>query len=225
MNGGWLIDLLELFYPRYCAVCDERLLTGEEFLCLKCALQMPKIPYDVLRERLYGRIPVDTVASWFEFKRGSPYRKLIHAFKYHGQKELAQNLGRRFGYELKRAGILTDAGMLCPVPLFPAKERKRGYNQSHQLAVGLSAALEIPVEHENLVRTGNTSTQTKLNRFERWENVRNQFCVVKPELFAGKHLILVDDVLTTGATVEACANAILNCCTVKLSVLTIAAVM
>ncbi len=222
-----LQQFVELFFPRYCLVCGRKLIQGEVYLCLKCLLQMPKTNHHLqqdnpLEQLFIGRVKIERACAFIEFKKGSPYQKLVHELKYHGKKDLGVYLGRLFGTSLKDDPILTKADFICPVPLHPRKERKRGYNQSYQLASGIAEMLHIPANQSNLVKLENTGSQTKKNRWERWQNVDGLFLVKDPEFFANKHIILVDDVATTGATLEACAKALSQCDNVRISILSFA---
>ncbi|WP_423129510.1 ComF family protein [Gaoshiqia sp. Z1-71] len=218
---------LELIFPRICVVCGQRLIQTEQHLCLSCLLHLPRTNFHTQRdnpmERLfYGRVPIENASAYFEFRKGSDYQKILHRLKYQGQKEIGEYLGERFGYEISGSDVFSKTDLICPVPLHPKKERKRGYNQSYHIALGLSKALNTPVDHTNLRRTIYTDTQTRRSRFNRWQNVEGIFDVADPGLFDGKHLVLVDDVITTGSTLEACATAILRQCQAKISILTLA---
>jgi len=226
MNSS-LEYFLELFFPRLCLICEEKLLRQERFICLKCRLHLPRTDFRLpgetsLEQLFYGRIPVEKACAYFEFRKGSNYRKILHQLKYKGQKEIGEFFGEHFAAELIKTGSMIHADYLCPIPLHPKKERKRGFNQSYHIALGISRQLHVPVMKDNLRRIANTSTQTRKSRYERWENMENMFEVIEPELFDGKHIVLVDDVVTTGATLEACAAAILNCSNAKISILTLA---
>lgn len=226
MNSS-LEHFLELFFPRLCIICGEKLLRHERFICLKCLLHLPRtdfqLPGDTTMEQLfYGRVPVESAFAYFEFRKGSNYRRILHQMKYKGQKEIGEFFGERFAAELLQTGSLSLPDYLCPVPLHPKKERKRGFNQSYHIALGLSRQLHVPVLKDNLRRIANTGTQTRKSRYERWENMENMFEVINPDLFDGRHIALVDDVVTTGATLEACASAILSCCDARISMLTLA---
>ena len=191
---------------------------------MKCLIQMPRTDFSHTEadEMFYGRVPIEKVCAYFEFRKGSDYQKILHHLKYKGQKNIGEFLGEQFGKELKKWDNFPDADLLCPVPLYPSKERRRGYNQSYHIALGLSKTLQIPIIKDNLIRTKNTSTQTKKHRYERWKDMEGNFKTVDVEQFENKHIILVDDVLTTGATLEACAAAILSDCDAKISILTLA---
>ncbi len=225
--NAYLEHFLELFFPRLCIICEEKLLTQERFICLRCQLHLPRtdfyLPGETSLEQLfYGRVPVEKACAYFEFKKGSDYRNILHQLKYRGQKEIGEFFGERFGAELMVSGLFCTPDYLCPVPLHRRKERKRGFNQSYHIAVGLSRQLHVPVLAGNLRRIADTASQTRKSRYERWENVENMFEVIDPGLFDGKHLVLVDDVVTTGATLESCAAAVLSCCDAKISILTLA---
>ncbi len=222
-----LNDLLGLIFPRICIVCGDKLIQDEEYICLKCLLHLPRTNFHLhaknrMEQLFYGRVPVEKAYAYFEFRKGSNYQKILHQLKYKGQKELGEFLGKRFAAELLQSGIFPQIDLICPVPLHPKKEKKRGYNQSFHIAKGLSAQFGVPVIKDNIRRIIQTGTQTKKSRFERWQNVEGIFEVTDPQLFDGKHLVLVDDVITTGATLEACISAILSCSSAKISVLTLA---
>ena len=227
LSGNPFVPFMELLYPRICVVCGQKLISGEQHICLSCLLHMPRTNYHLLDENpmeqlFYGRVPVEKACAYFEFRKGSDYQKILHQLKYRGMKELGEYLGNRFGAELIRSGRFPQVDLICPVPLHPKKERKRGYNQSYHIARGLSEALQVPVDCTNLKREVFTSTQTRKSRFARWQNVDGIFTVPDPSLFDGKHLLLVDDVVTTGATLEACAHAIHKNSKAKVSVLSLA---
>jgi len=220
-------QFLELIFPRSCVVCKQKLTRSEQYLCLKCLLQMPRTTHpktkdNPMEQLFYGRVPIEQACAFFEFKKGSNYQHILHELKYRGQKELGEYAGMLFGAGLKQDHRISTADLICPVPLHVKKERKRGYNQSYHIALGLSKSLSIPVNNVNLFRCSHTSTQTRKSRWERWQNVEGIFDLKDPAQFNNKHIILVDDVVTTGATIEACAAAILSKCDARLSVLTLA---
>ncbi|PTN10644.1 ComF family protein [Mangrovibacterium marinum] len=220
-------QFIELIFPRSCVVCQCKLIQSEQYLCLRCLLQMPRTNHhkqreNVMEQLFYGRVPIERGCSFFEFKKGSQYQQILHELKYRGQKQLGEYIGVLFGTSLKEDASISSADLICPVPLHPRKEKKRGYNQSYHIAVGLSQSLGIPINNSNLRRCTHSSTQTRKSRWERWQNVESIFELQKPEQFEGKHLILIDDVVTTGATLEACATAILSRCNARVSVLTLA---
>ncbi|WP_430971608.1 ComF family protein [Sunxiuqinia rutila] len=226
-RSNYLNAFLELFYPRLCLVCGDKLIATETYLCLKCQLHLPRTNYhnepdNPMEQLFYGRLPIERACAYFDFKKGSPYQKILHQLKYRGLKQLGEYMGAQFALEIQDTKWIQSVDFLCPVPLHPRKERKRGYNQSYHLAKGLSDKLGIPVEQEALIRKKFSSTQTKKGRYERWENVETIFELRHPERFEGKHLLLIDDVVTTGATLEACGATILRDCSAKISILTLA---
>ena len=219
-------DLLELFYPTLCITCGERLMTQEEFLCINCWNDIPTTNFHTYSENkvaqlFWGRTQIENATAFFSYKKGSNYQQLIHFIKYKGLKELGYETGRRFGAFLANSENYKKVDMIIPVPLHPAKQKKRGYNQSEWIARGISYSLEKPYSNVHLKRNIHTSTQTKKNRFERWKNVENIFEVIGPGDLAGKHILLVDDIITTGSTLEACANELLKIIEVKVSIATL----
>jgi ComF family protein len=170
----------------------------------------------------WGRVKLENAFSYYYFTKGGSLQNLIHEIKYQGVKELAYELGKEFGMDLKESGIIDGIEMICPVPLHKEKEKRRGYNQSEWLAFGLSEILELPVEKNILKRIIFTSTQTKKNREQRWENVKDAFETADTNKIKNKHILLLDDVLTTGATLEACAQQFLETEGVKVSIATLA---
>lgn len=222
-----LQHFLELLFPRICVVCGCKLIRDERHICLSCVLHMPRTTHhrqaeNPMEQLFYGRVPVERACAYFEFRKGSNYQKILHQLKYRGLKEIGELMGERFGCELRQAGEFEDIDLICPVPLHPKKERKRGYNQSYHIALGLSKAFQVPVDTTNLKRVVFTATQTRKSRFERWQNVDGIFEVADPKQLEGKHLVLVDDVVTTGSTLEACAHSIHKSCKAKVSILTLA---
>lgn len=222
-----LNDLLGLFYPELCITCGNRLITQEKYVCLKCWADLPENnfhlePENKVAHLFWGRIHLENATSFFLFRKGSRYQKLIHFIKYEGLKELGFDAGARLGNKLTHSPFYQSVDVIVPVPLHKRKLRKRGYNQSEWIARGLSESMKRPVSVDNLFRKTYTSTQTKKNRIERWENVKDVFGVRQPEEFSGKHILLVDDVVTTGATLESCAAQLLAIENVKVSIATLA---
>jgi len=169
----------------------------------------------------WGRVPVTSAMSEFYFSKLSIIQNLIHEFKYKGNKKVGLYLGKMLGESLLNSNRYhIDA--IIPLPLFEKKEKKRGYNQAEILCTGISEIMNVPVISKNVVRIVHTETQTKKGRTERWENVEKTFFVMQPQLLEGKHLLLVDDVITTGATLEACASEILKLGNIKISIATLA---
>ena len=226
IKGLWL-DLFGLFFPNLCLGCGQPLTRGEEAICTVCHFHLPKTwfhndPDNPLNRIFWGRVPLVAVASFVFFYKKSTVQHLMHQLKYKDRPEIAVRLGRWYGMELCRADGFREAELIIPVPLHPRKYRKRGYNQSEMFAEGLAETMKIGIETGCLYRRFNSQTQTRKSRFDRWENVESIFAVRHPEKIRGRHLLLVDDVLTTGATLEACATALLEVPGVRVSVATIA---
>jgi len=169
----------------------------------------------------WGRVNIENATASYLFIKEGILQKLIHQLKYKGAKEIGFELGRHFGSELIDSESYKNIDLIIPVPLHVKREKKRGYNQSEWIARGMVEFLEAKLELNNLVRAIETETQTKKTRFERWENVESIFNVNYPEKLENKHVLLVDDVITTGSTLEACANALLKIKGVKVSIATL----
>lgn len=163
---------------------------------------------NVVEKIFWGRLAFEHATSFLYFKKGGKVQRLMHQFKYKGHKEIGIEAGKWFGHELKRSPYFQDLDLIIPVPLHPKKLRKRGYNQSDYLAKGLSIGLGVSMDADTLVRTSYSSTQTRKSRYERWENVSRIFQLKQPSRVYGKHILLVDDVITTGATLEACGQIV-----------------
>ncbi len=221
-----LDDLLGLLYPDLCVACGRRLVQQEKFLCLHCLHDLPRtnfhtMPDNKVAQIFWGRVPVEMAASWLFFRKGSRYQRLVHFMKYKGVKEIGEEMGKLYGHDLK-ASPFASADLLVPVPLHSQRLKERGYNQSEWIARGIGASLQLPVSTGNLVREKFTSTQTRKNRFERFRNVEGIFTVLNPGEYHQKHLLLVDDVVTTGSTLEASAEALFAAGVSKVSVVTLA---
>lgn len=220
-------DFLSLFFPSVCLSCGESLVRGEEMLCTRCLVEIYRTgfhlkPGNAVEQLFWGRCRIERGAAFSVYNRGSRIRKLIHLMKYRGRKEIGFALGKLYGSYLKDSSFTDGVDMLVPVPLHPQRLKKRGYNQSEFIARGISEATGIPVYLKVLSRVHATNTQTDRGRFERWENVEGLFAVSAEESVTGHHVLIVDDVITTGSTLEACASALLACSGVKVSVVALA---
>lgn len=228
MNPIFLNYLTELFFPRLCVVCGDKLIEQEQWICLHCLYHIPRTnfhldPADNQVSRLFfGRVPVEYATSFFFFSKGSKYQTLLHNLKYKGMKELGAEIGKHFAIDLLRSPEFSSVDIICAVPLHPSKEKKRGYNQSRWIASGIAKQMNKELSDNNLKRITATETQTRKSRFARWKNVEGIFELSDPRVFAGKHILLVDDVVTTGSTLEACAQAILSKTDAKISIATLA---
>jgi len=219
--------LLDLLYPNLCVICNESLVRGEELICFHCLHQMPKTNYhleldNTVEKRFWGKVPVYRATSYFHFYKGSPFQQLLHELKYRGNKEIGRVMGRFAGVDLLDTDDFASIDVIVPVPLHPKKQLKRGYNQSEWIARGLSEALNKPVDATHLTRIKENATQTKKSVFERYQNTQGIFALNDVTVFEKKHVLLVDDVLTTGSTLEACALALMESNFVKVSVFTLA---
>lgn len=223
-----LHDFLHLFFPELCVACRETLLKHENTLCTSCYVDLPKTNFHQLKgneaERIfYGRVPIDSVASYYFFNQGSRVQELLHQLKYKNQPKAGEIVGEWYGKELLSTETFASADFIVPVPLHPKKLKQRGYNQAEHFAIGLSRTIGIPVVTHWLVRSNSNETQTKKSKFSRWEGVESIFSFNPNKGVSGKHFLLVDDVLTTGATLEACASAMFKFeKDIKISLVTIA---
>lgn len=206
-------DFMSLIYPRTCEACEQVLFEHEQLVCNQCAISLPKTQYhsssnNPIHIALAGRVPVFRSTSLFDFEKEGRVQKLLHAIKYEGQQQLGELLGKMLADHLASSDFFKGIDLIIPVPLHENKLKQRGYNQSACFAKGISDALGIPVNTSVLWRSGETSTQTKKKKFERWENVGTVFTLNDPAILKGKHVLLVDDVITTGATIEGCWQAL-----------------
>lgn len=222
-----LSGLVRLFYPELCACCDTELKGTEKTLCLACSLQLPRTAYHHITEnRSYqnfiGRVPIIRATSFVYFSKEGMVQHLMHRFKYKGRKEIGYYLGQLFADELKKCNWLDTIDGIVPVPLHKTKNYRRGFNQACLFAEGISAVSGIPVLPRAVLRNKATESQTHKTRVERIENVRAVFSLKQPEKIKGKHLLLVDDVLTTGATLESCALELLKAERTRISIATLA---
>ena len=225
--------LVHLFYPHLCEGCSKPLLAGEKVLCISCGLEMPETAYHHIENnetslRFAGRVPFVHATSYAYFTNDGLLQHLIHGLKYKNKKETGRYLGRKFAESLRFAAYgeemgnwLSSIDMIIPVPLHKKKQETRGYNQSMILAQGMSDTLKIPAAETLLIRTRDTETQTHKTRAERVTNMQAAFVVKDKQQLAAKHILLCDDVLTTGATLEACALALLAVEDIKISISTI----
>ena len=223
----WWDALLSLFFPRCCVVCGHSLSKGEEILCLSCNIKLPRTNYhlkegNTIEQLFWGKIPIERATSFFFYRKGSDFRQLLYQLKYHGEKEIGVVMGRYIATEILSSGFFDGIDVIVPIPLHPKKEKIRGYNQSNCLAQGISALTGIPINTTSVRRTKHTETQTHKSMIERWENVDGIFLLDNPERFENKHVLLIDDVLTTGATITACAAAFEKVKNITFSVLTLA---
>ena len=227
LNFFWLNDLVGLLFPRSCHACGKPLNQQEEILCTQCLYHLPRTNFHVhkenpVREIFGGILPLYSATSFLFFNKGGMTQTLMHRLKYRGKKEVGIYLGKLLGSQLAESEFFMDADVLLPVPLHPVKLKKRGYNQSQIITAGMETVMKAEMNTNVLLKSVHTSSQTRKSRYERWENVKDIFEVRNPESMENKHIILVDDVITTGATLEACAETLLDIPGVKLSVASLA---
>ena len=225
----WIGSFLRLFVPPLCAVCGRVLQKGEEGICMRCNITLPRTDYhrrnnNPVEVMFFGKFPIERGSSYFYYMKGNSYRQIVLHLKYRGRRDLGQTMGRFMARELSGSGFFDGIDFILPIPLHPRKQRMRGYNQSEQIAIGISSITGIPVENNAVARIQFTQSQTrKKTILARWENVDGLFSLVgDPRHFSGKHILLVDDVLTTGATITACADAFKGVKDIRFSVLTLA---
>lgn len=216
-------DLISLLFPDLCAACGMQLYRGERHLCSRCRHDLPYSDHHLYAEnpaakKFWGRLEVHAAFALLRFKKGNRVQNILHTLKYKNQPELGIELGRMTGEKLLLSPVYSGVDLIVPVPLHRKREKSRGYNQSLMIAKGISAQLNVPVEDKNLQRTAATESQTKRGRFSRHENMNGVFSVKDPAALAGKHILLVDDVITTGATLEACASELLKHGTARVSI-------
>lgn len=220
-------DILNLFFPELCLICNENLIEGEHAICKKCLNDIPKTNYHLqhsnpVEKKFWGKADIFRGTSYYFFSKGSPFQKLLHELKYRNNQEIGEVLGKYAALDLLESEDFKTVDIIIPIPLHIRKLQKRGYNQSEVIAKGLSAIMNIPVNTTTLSREKDTLTQTKKAVFERYENTFDIFKLTNSENIMGKHVLLVDDVLTTGSTIEAAVHALQQCGNVKISIFTIA---
>jgi ComF family protein len=226
-NHFW-VPLLESVYPRVCAACNYPLLSQESVICNACFYRFPKTnfhnePDNALEKIFWGRIPLLHAAAYLYFRKKGKVQHLLHQLKYKGLKEVGFEVGKRYGKILKDSTHFQHLDLIIPVPIHPAKLIKRGYNQSEWFGLGLQESMQIPVSTTHLVKTENTQTQTKKNRYQRWENVETVFAIQNQESLQNKNVLLIDDVITTGSTIESCGSLLVSSGIKSLSLACIAA--
>jgi ComF family protein len=207
-------DFFDLIFPDICISCEKALLKGEKHICIKCMHKLPKTDFHYRRDnslckKLWGRIPLKYGLAYLEFNKGGSVQNIMHHIKYKDAKTAAVMLGNWYGEDLYKAEFSDKFDLIVPVPLHKRKFQKRGYNQSACFAQGLSEGLAIDYSEKPLVRSREQSSQTNKGRMDRWSNVKEIYQVRESSEIKGKKILLADDIATTGATLEACAQALL----------------
>jgi ComF family protein len=222
-----LANFLSLFYPELCIICGEPLVENEKYFCFACFLKLPKTNYHLIPDnpaidRLAGKISLVKASSYLYYNKGGIAQKLIAEIKYKGNRNLGEWIGMYIAKDVLSSGFFQTIDCLVPIPLHRSKENKRGFNQAEKIAKGVSIVTKIPVETNNVLRKEANTTQTRKGVFDRWVNTRNLFYLKNPEKFNGKHILLIDDVLTTGSTLEAVVQSLPDSQHVRVSILTLA---
>ena len=220
-------NLFSFFYPRSCPACHHALQQHEQVICSHCLIHLPETDYHLfednpLQNTFAGRVKIEQVVSLLFYRKGNHTQQILHNLKYKGNKELGYYLGKYYGEKLSSHPIISTVDYIVPIPLHPDKLKKRGYNQSECFAQGLGEKMGKECATDVLIRVSNAGTQTKKSRINRWENVKDAFEIADEEKLQNAHVLLCDDVLTTGATIEAAAAKLLNEKGVKVSVATLA---
>lgn len=220
-------DVIHLFYPEICLSCDSHLNKNEKIICINCIHELPLTNFcneeNNLTEKVFqGRISIENASSYLFFKKKGIVQKLIHQLKYKNRQEIGTLIGFWIGAELKNSTRFKNLDCIIPVPIHSKKLKIRGYNQLTTFGKSISNVLEIPFIEDQLLKTVHTNTQTYKQRVERWVNVNQIFSIKNKSALENKHILLIDDVITTGATLEACTNELLKCNNTKVSIVSIA---
>lgn len=220
-------SLFNLIDPEVCTMCGCGLNETEKVVCLGCRMELPSTRFEryannAVEMKFWGRADIHSAFSAFYYRKNEKLQKMVHAFKYHGNREAARFLGREIGLRMKDRNFAEDYDYLVPVPLHPNKLRIRGYNQSMLIAEGIREVTGMEISNSLIERVSNQTSQTKKNKFERWDSASQSYCLANgAERHAGIRVLLVDDVLTTGATIEACCNALKGIPDVRIGFVTV----
>lgn len=225
--SAYFLDFAALFFPELCSACGKNLFSNEKVICTSCIYHLPYTNFHLDKEnrvarQLWGRFHFEQASAFLYFQKGNKVQNMMHQLKYNNSPETGFRLGQLYANELSNSKNWEVPDAIIPVPLHPAKKKKRSYNQSEHIANGMASVLEVPVYAANLLRGADTETQTKKSRFARYENMKEAFNIFNPEMLFDKHILLVDDVITTGATLEACSNKLLSVKNVRISICSIA---
>ena len=213
MLGSAWRSLRSLLFPVGCMVCGEHVDSAMRGVCIRCRYEIPLTGFcrddeNPVKEHFAGLVPVEHASSFIYYSGGSLWQELVHRFKYGGEWSLAERMGEWYGAELRDTGLYGDVDAVLPVPLHPLKMLRRGYNQSRYLGEGIARSLGVPLCASAIRRTRNNPPQARRRGGDRWDNVDNLFSVRRPEMLRGRHILVVDDVLTSGATLTSCIMAI-----------------
>lgn len=207
-----MTDFLNLFFPQSCAVCGRNLVSGEKTFCSFCLTDLPRTDFhkntdNPVVQLFYSNPRIKYATAYFKFRKGSKFQKVIHKLKYNGMPEIGTEMGKYFGAEISDS-VFNEVDVLIPVPLHPNRFKKRGYNQSEKIAEGMAVSLNKSVDSESIVRFVDNQTQTKKNQEERRKNVDSIFQIKNAEMLKNKHILIIDDVITTGSTLISLAEEI-----------------
>ena len=222
-------DFVDTIFPSECLTCNNFLIKGEEIICLKCIIDLFIPDYKInfvssyIREKFYGKIIIKHIFSFIKFGKKNKIRLIIHNLKYKDKTIIGEFMGRLYGNFIKEIGYDKEIDLIMPVPLHPKRYQKRGYNQSDFFAKGISETISIPWKKEYIQRKTNTKSQTKIpDEWTRWQNIKNAFEIKKNISLSKKNVLLVDDVMTSGSTLEACSHKLLECGASSISIATVA---
>ncbi len=209
----YLADLLNLFYPKVCLACGKPLTRNESYLCIECNYNLPETDFHLIinnpvANQFFGKLEIQAATSCYYFSKGGKVQHLVHQFKYMGHKELGFYIGENYGLKLRESPLFNNIDFIVPIPLHPKREKVRGYNQAEWFAKGLAASLKNEVNTRVLKRVVLSETQTNKSRYKRWENVKEIFSLGDTQGMENKHFLLVDDVITTGSTIEAAGQVL-----------------
>jgi ComF family protein len=227
LSQTYLADFVSLLFPQLCAACRQSLVANEHLICTDCRFNLPYTNFhlqadNIVARQFWGRLNLQASYALFYFTKGGNVQNMMHQFKYRGEQQIGNLLGEIAGSQLIKNAIFNTAEVIIPVPLHKKRLKERGYNQSACFAEGLAKKLNAVVDADNLVRVRATETQTHKSRFLRFQNMEEVFVVKHPDRLKNKHVLLVDDVVTTGSTLEACGLQLLKIEGVTLSIATIA---
>lgn len=227
---NWIRSVVSFFFPKCCIVCEAPLSPSEEKVCTKCLINLPRTHFHLRADNpaeklLLGKFDFVRGTSFFYYHKGSDFKKILYNLKYQGDRQLGEVMGRIIGAELVQQHFFEGIDAIVPVPLHKKKLKQRGYNQTEEVAKGIASLAHIPIDNTSIVRELPSESQTRKSVFERWKNVEGVFILKHPENLAGKHILLIDDVLTTGATLTACAACVEEVQGIKISFMTLAIAM
>lgn len=224
---NWANGLMQLFFPHTCAACGSDVLNEETALCMQCLHQLPVTNFNQhannpVEKIFWGKLPITAATSYCHFTKQSLIQNILHQAKYKNNQQAAIFMGNLLGNSLQQSNRFNTIDAIVPLPLFAARLKKRGYNQAALIARGIAAQTGKPVIETAVTRLSATETQTHKNRVERWQNMQGRFMVTNAAVLENKHVLLVDDVVTTGATLEACGQELLTIKGTQLSIATVA---